>query len=208
MSFLSMGTVYGTLMNFRGEWEALGDAIDAPPYNGAPKAPVLYIKPANTWVRAGDPILLPEGLAEMEVGATLGVVMKAPGEIAGYVLMCDLIVPHESLFRPPVKARCRDGTLGVGGTLLPAGAGVDPATLELQVLVNGNLRQTVRLAALVRPAPQLLADVAEFMTLAAGDVLMLGCDAGRPRVRAFDRIDISAPGLGTLSHIVAPEPAP
>jgi 5-oxopent-3-ene-1,2,5-tricarboxylate decarboxylase/2-hydroxyhepta-2,4-diene-1,7-dioate isomerase len=208
MSFLSMGTVYGTLMNFRGEWEALGDAVDAPPYNGAPKAPVLYVKPANTWVRAGDPILLPEGVAEMEVGATLAVVMKAPGEIAGYVLMCDLFVPHGSLFRPPVKARCRDGTLGVGGTLLPASAGVDPATLELQVLINGTLRQTVRLAELVRPAPQLLADVAEFMTLAAGEVLMLGCDAGRPRVRAFDRIDISAPGLGTLSHIVAPEPAP
>ena len=39
---------------------------------------------------------------------------------------------------------------------------------------------------------QLLADVSEFMTLGAGDVLMLGCDVGRPLARAGDRIDISA----------------
>ena len=36
----------------------------------------------------------------------------------------------------------------------------------------------------------------------------VGCDASRPRARAFDRIDISAPGLGTLSHILAPEAGP
>src|SRR5881394_2422606 len=32
MSFLSMGTVYGTLLNFRGELEALGGQVNEPPY--------------------------------------------------------------------------------------------------------------------------------------------------------------------------------
>jgi 5-oxopent-3-ene-1,2,5-tricarboxylate decarboxylase / 2-hydroxyhepta-2,4-diene-1,7-dioate isomerase len=208
MSFLSMGTVYGTLMNFRGEWDALGEAMNQPPYQAPPKAPVLYIKPANTWTHAGEPIVLPSDVAEVEVGASVAMVMKAPGEIAGYVLMCDLTVPQESFYRPPVKARCRDGFLGVGNTLLPAAGCPDPSGIEIQVMVNGSLRQTVRLADLVRPAPRLLAEVSEFMTLGAGDVLMLGCDAARPRVRALDRIDISAPGLGTLSHILAPEGTP
>jgi 5-oxopent-3-ene-1,2,5-tricarboxylate decarboxylase/2-hydroxyhepta-2,4-diene-1,7-dioate isomerase len=207
MSYLAMGTVYGTLLNFRGEREALGEAMHQPPYKAPPDAPVLYIKPANTWTAAGEPIVLPDDVPEVEVGAALGMVMKSPGEVAGYVLMCDLSVPHDSFFRPPVKAKCRDGFLGVGATLLPASAGVDLATLVLDVRLNGNTRQTVRLADLVRPAAQLLADVSAFMTLGPGDVLLLGCDAGRPRARAFDRIEISAPGLGTLSHILAPEAA-
>jgi 5-oxopent-3-ene-1,2,5-tricarboxylate decarboxylase/2-hydroxyhepta-2,4-diene-1,7-dioate isomerase len=48
------------------------------------------------------------------------------------------------------------------------------------------------------------------MTLQAGDVLMLGCGAGRPLARVGDRIDISAPGvpaLGRLAHTLIQEAA-
>jgi 5-oxopent-3-ene-1,2,5-tricarboxylate decarboxylase/2-hydroxyhepta-2,4-diene-1,7-dioate isomerase len=57
----------------------------------------------------------------------------------------------------------------------------------------------------VRPAQQLLADVGEFMTLAPGDVLMLGCDASRPRARVGDRIEISMPALGRLANALVAE---
>ena len=43
MSLVKRGTVYGTLMNFRGEHEALGAAVDGPPYQRPPQAPVLYV---------------------------------------------------------------------------------------------------------------------------------------------------------------------
>lgn len=205
MSFRLNGTVYGTLLNFRGEYEALGEAMHQPPYKAPPQAPVLYVKPANTWTAAGEPIVLPPDVPEAEIGATVGMVMKAPGEVAGYVLICDVSVPHANFFRPPVKAKCRDGFLGVGPTLLPAAPATDPAGFVLEVRINGELRQTVRFADLVRPAQQLLADVSEFMTLAASDVLLLGCDAGRPKARAGDRIDISAPSLGTLGHLLVQE---
>ena len=46
------GVVLGCLMNHRPALEALGTAVDAPPYKAAPKAPVLYIKPATTRVDA------------------------------------------------------------------------------------------------------------------------------------------------------------
>jgi len=205
MSFLAMGTVYGTLMNFRGELQALGPKMDQAPYMAPPKAPVLYIKPANTWTANGVPITLPAHVAEVEVGATIGMVMKGPQEVAGYVLMNDLSVPHDSFFRPPVKFKCIDGFLAVSGSLLAAAAAGDPAGFVVDVHINGTLRQTVRFADLVRPAAQLLAEVSEFMTLGAGDVLMLGCDWGRPRARAFDSVEICAEGLGSLGNILAPE---
>ena len=200
MSFVPTGTVYGTLLNFRGEWEAWASRMNEAPYKAPPKWPVLYIKPANTWSAAGAEVPLPARVPEVEVGATIAMVMKAPGQVAGYVLMNDLSIPHASFFRPPVKFKCLDGFLGVGSTLLPAGPAVDPSQFRLEVHVNGELKQRLDFAELVRPAARLLSDVGEFMTLGAGDVLMLGCDAGRPLARAGDRIEISAPGLGTLCN--------
>jgi 5-oxopent-3-ene-1,2,5-tricarboxylate decarboxylase/2-hydroxyhepta-2,4-diene-1,7-dioate isomerase len=45
------------------------------------------------------------------------------------------------------------------------------------------------------------------MTLGAGDMLMLGVDAGRPRAKAGDRIDIFMPALGTLTNTLVAEAA-
>ena len=205
--FLRMGTVYGTLLNFRGELDALGDKVNEAPYQVPPKAPVLYIKPANTWSADGAEIPVPANVPQVEVGATIAMVMKAPGDVAGYVLMNDFSVPHASLFRPPVKYKCRDGFLGVGGQLLARSEAVDPSKFVVEVRVNGELKQTVDFGNLVRGPGQLLADVSEFMTLGAGDVLMLGCDVGRPLAKVGDRIEISASGMGSLANTLVAEAA-
>jgi len=207
VSFVLTGTVYGTLLNFRGEWEAWAPKMNEAPYKAPPQWPVLYIKPANTWSADGADIPMPARVPEVEVGATIAMVMKAPGQVAGYVLMNDLSIPHGSFFRPPVKFKCLDGFLGVGSALLPAGPAVDPSQFLLEVRVNGALKQRLHFANLVRPAARLLSDVGEFMTLGAGDVLMLGCEAGRPLAKAGDRIEISAQGLGSLSNTLVAEAA-
>jgi 5-oxopent-3-ene-1,2,5-tricarboxylate decarboxylase/2-hydroxyhepta-2,4-diene-1,7-dioate isomerase len=200
-----MNTVYGTLLNFRDEFDAWAPRMNDAPYKAPPKAPVLYIKPANTWSESGAAIGVPARVPEVEVGATVAMVMKAPGELAGYVLMNDLSVPHTSYFRPPVKYKCLDGFLGVGATLLPAGPDVDPSRFVLEVFINGELKQTIAFSNLVRSAPQLLSDVAEFMTLGTGDALMLGLDAGRPLARAGDTVELRADRLGSLTNTLVAE---
>lgn len=207
MSFPMTGTVYGTLMNFRGEHEALAASMNEPPYKAPPKAPVLYVKPANTWTPDGGAVPLPAAVPEVEIGASIAVVMRSPHECAGYVLMNDFSIPHASFFRPPVRFKCLDGFLGVGARVVAKADAPAIASAVLEVRVNGALVQTVRFADLVRPESRLLADVAEFMTLGAGDALMLGCDAGRPRARVGDRIEIRAQGLGTLTNTLVPEAA-
>jgi 5-oxopent-3-ene-1,2,5-tricarboxylate decarboxylase/2-hydroxyhepta-2,4-diene-1,7-dioate isomerase len=207
MSLVKRGTVYGTLMNFRGELEALGSQVDEPPYKAPPQAPVLYVKPANTWTENGRSIAIPAGVPEVEAGATVAMVMKSAREVFGYVLMNDVRIPHDSFYRPPVKFNCLDGFLGIGDRIRARNEAGDPAVFKLEVRVNGELRQTVRFSELVRSADRLLADVSEFMTLGEGDMLMLGCDVGRPRVRAGDRVDISMPALGTLTNTFVAEAA-
>ena len=209
MSFLNMGTVYGTLLNFQAELAAWAPKMNEAPYKAPPKAPVLYIKPSNTWSMDAAPIVVPAHIDQVEIGATIAMVMRGPGDIAGYVLMNDFSEPHDSYYRPPIRQKCLDGFLGVGGQMLESGTGVDPAAFKLEVRVNDELRQTVDFSNLVRSAPQLLADVSEFMTLGAGDVLMLGCDVlpdgRRPLASRGDKVELRAEGMGTLTNYLVRE---
>jgi 5-oxopent-3-ene-1,2,5-tricarboxylate decarboxylase/2-hydroxyhepta-2,4-diene-1,7-dioate isomerase len=205
MSFMPTGTVYGVLLNFRAEVEALAPQMSQPPYKAPPQAPVLYVKTANTWSPHGSAIVVPAAVPEVEVGATVGMVIGADSDVEGFVLMNDLSIPHASFFRPPVKFKCVDGFLGIGPAMRDAQEVADPASFSLEVRINGELRQSVDFSQTVRSAAQLLAEVGAFMTLAHGDVLMLGCDAGRPLARPGDRIEISAPGFETLVNTLVGE---
>jgi 5-oxopent-3-ene-1,2,5-tricarboxylate decarboxylase/2-hydroxyhepta-2,4-diene-1,7-dioate isomerase len=63
----------------------------------------------------------------------------------------------------------------------------------------------------VRPVERLLADVGAFMSLQAGDVLMLGTDVlangQRPRAHAGDTVCLSAPGFAPWVQTVQKEAA-
>lgn len=217
-SVTSIGTVYGVLLNSQDEWDAWSGQMNEAPYKAAPRAPVLYIKTANTWSACGAAIAVPAHAPEVEIGASLALVIgedahrvhasAALAHVAGYVLVNDLSLPHASYYRPPVKYKNLDGFLGIGPRFAtPAQVG-NPNRLKLEVRVDGRLQQTVELARMRRAAAPLIADVSEFMTLHRGDVLLLGLGAKRPRARAGQRVDICAPGLpalGTLTNTLVTE---
>ena len=196
------GTVYGTLLNFRREWDLWSPRMTQDPHKAPPKAPVLYVKTANTFCPAGQDLLLQDGVSVVDIGATLGLVIGAQAQVVGAVLLNDWSVPHTSYYRPPVKFRCRDGFLGLAASVTACSHPDAFAQLRIDVRRNGEQVQTVGLRDLVRNMPTLLADVGEFMTLQPGDVLMVGsdclADGTRPRARSGDRVEISAPGFASV----------
>ena len=198
--YFPTGTVYGVLLNFWAERTALAAHMSQPPYKAPPHAPVLYVKTANTWSGNGASVPVPAHVSQVEVGATVAMVM---GPIIHYVLMNDLSIPHASFFRPPVKFKCLDGFLGIGSQLVKAD---DPASFKLEVRINGSLQHTVDFSNLVRSAQTLIRDVTEFMTLREGDVLMLGCDClpggGRPLAKVGDVVRINSPSHPALGVLV------
>jgi 5-oxopent-3-ene-1,2,5-tricarboxylate decarboxylase / 2-hydroxyhepta-2,4-diene-1,7-dioate isomerase len=209
--FLPDGTVYGALLNFRREQSLWAARMGEAPYKAAPRAPVLFIKTANTFSPSGASIALPAGVPEVEVGATLGLVIGDAGAVAGCVLMNDLSIPHASYYRPPVKFKNLDGFLGIGPRGIPLAETGDVNALKLDVRVNGEHVQAVDFSGLARNAATLLADVNDFMTLQPGDVLLLGtdclADGTRPRVRAGDSVEISAPRFEPLINTFVQEAA-
>src|SRR6478672_351796 len=108
--FRLSGTVYATLLNHRLSLLSLGDAVSAKPYQGAPKNVVLAVKPRSALLPAGGEILVDDESQELEVGATLGLVIgttacavastDALGHVAGFVVACDCTLPRTSHYRP------------------------------------------------------------------------------------------------------------
>jgi 5-oxopent-3-ene-1,2,5-tricarboxylate decarboxylase/2-hydroxyhepta-2,4-diene-1,7-dioate isomerase len=171
------------------------------PHKAAPQAPVLYVKTANTFCPAGQDLLLQDGVSEVDIGASLGLVIGAQASVVGAVLLNDWSVPHTSYYRPPVKYRNRDGFLALPQQVT-AGQVQDWAALQIAVRRNDEVVQTLDLREMMRGIPQLLTDVGEFMTLQPGDVLMVGtdclADGTRPRAKAGDRVEISASGFAPV----------
>jgi 5-oxopent-3-ene-1,2,5-tricarboxylate decarboxylase/2-hydroxyhepta-2,4-diene-1,7-dioate isomerase len=199
--------VYGVVLNDSASVRALGN-LDAAPYKGPPRAPVLYIKPPGTRVGAGATVRLPEGATEVEIGATIGLVMGrsaarlAPAEaldaVSGIVLAADLSLPHASFYRPAIREKCFDGALPLGTVQPPC----DLSRVQLGIDIDDRPADGWALSTLLRDPARLLADVTEFMTLRAGDVLLVGVRYGAPRARIGSRVRVWSHGLDTLDFTI------
>lgn len=202
------GVVYGTLLNDPAALVALGDTVNAPPYKAPPRAPVLYLKPRNTLASSGSNMAVPTDTGEFEIGASLALVIgrtacrvrldDAMSYVAGWTLVADLSVPHDSFYRPSVRFKARDGSCIVGPRVVPRAALTDPDALTLQISIDGALMQTARTAGMQRPVAELLREVTEFMTLWPGDILLLGAAYNAPRARAGQAFTIECAGIGQL----------
>jgi len=211
------GVVYATLLNHRSAWQELGEAVNHPPYDAPPKAPVLYVKPRNTLAASGDPVPVPAGVIELELEASLGLVIgrlacrleeaRALEYLAGYLIVNDVSIPHRPYYRPSIRARARDGFCPVGPRVVPCAAIANPDDLAIRVFIDGKLRQQTGTSQLVRSIRRLLADVTDFMTLSPGDILAVGAAAPAPRVRAGQQARIEIDGLGQLESPFVQGPA-
>ena len=210
----SGATVYGTLLNHREALAALGDQVNAAPYKAPPKGPILYIKPRNTWATSGDVVVVPSDAPALQMGATLGVVMgraacklslaDAMDHVAGYVVMNDISVPHDSFYRPSLRFKCRDGSCPMGA--FAARNAVDnPDALAVTVAIDGVVAQQTETGGRLRSVAQLLVDVTEFMTLNPGDILSIGVSAHAPLANAGQRVTLTIAGVGQIENTLVSE---
>lgn len=210
------GVVYGTLLNDPAAIAALGEAVHAPPYKAPPRAPALYLKPHNTLAADGAAVSVPGDAGRLEIGVSLGIVIgrsacrvtaeQALSFVAGWVLVADLCVPHASFYRPSVRLRARDGSCLLGKAV-PRDGLADADALHIRVAVGKRPAHVARTSGMTRPVARLLQDVTEFMTLHAGDVLMLGVAAGAPQGAAGESFAIECDGLGRLHGRLVAETA-
>lgn len=203
----SGGEIFGVVLNDQISLDALADQFNEPPYKAKPIAPAMYIKPRNTVVGSGAAITLPSGENHVEVGAVLGIVIgkaasrlneeTAVESIAGYVVVADLSLPHDSYYRPAIREKCFDGACPMG-ELVAADRAVDITALEIKTFVNNQLVATRQLSGLLRSIPQLLCAVSEFMTLKPGDILLSGVPFQSPQAKIGDSVRVEVAQIGNV----------
>lgn len=202
--------VYAAALNRPATLIALGDALHRPPYQTPPRAPVLHLKPANTWSESGAPIRCPDGVPALRMGGGVGLVIgkrasRVPADralewVRGLVVVNDVAVPYESHYRPAIKERCRDGFCPIGPEVA-LGPGVDPGALVVRIEINGTA-VCEEPTDYVRGAAALLADLTAFLTLDAGDIVLLGEPAAPPLARPGDTVRVIVEGVGVVENPV------
>lgn len=189
-----INAVYGVALNFRAELEALGDQLNRDPYKKPPVAPVLYLRPRNTWNVNGAAIRMPADANALKMAATIGISIGR-----GYLAVNDVSIPHASYYRPSIRQRCRDGFCVIGSDV------TEHVPDEIRTYINDELRSRASFADLVRPIDRLLADVNEFLTLAPGDILLIGEPPDAPLAKVGDRVRVEIDGLAPIENEVVVE---
>jgi 5-oxopent-3-ene-1,2,5-tricarboxylate decarboxylase / 2-hydroxyhepta-2,4-diene-1,7-dioate isomerase len=203
---MNLQTVYGNLMHHGAELVALGDAAFQAPYNAPPQAPVLYIKPANTFCAFDGAMHLPAAHTHLRARACVGLLFTQNQPVAGIKsaqdatelivnrtisisAFCDFTLPHESFLRPPVKFNALDGSLGLPREDAPiAITGLE--RLSIETWVNGACVHRYSSIDWLRSVQEQLCAVNAFIAFEAGDVLMLGCPPDAPLVKVGDVVEV------------------
>ncbi|WP_449432175.1 fumarylacetoacetate hydrolase family protein [Pseudomonas putida] len=212
---IATGTLFGVALNYQGLLQQRLAEFSEAPYKQPPVKPVLFIKTPNTRNAHQGAVVYPAGVEHVQPGPALGVVIgkdasrvsaaDALDYVAGYTIVNEFSLPEDSYYRPAVKAKCRDGFCSMGPQLVPATDIADPHQLTLKLFVNGAVVQENTTANFVRSIPQLIAEISEFMTLHAGDVLITGTPEGRVDVQPGDTVEVEITGLGRLTNTIVAE---
>ncbi|QUM71002.1 fumarylacetoacetate hydrolase family protein [Sphingopyxis granuli] len=190
-----------------------------------PQYPLVFTRFADTFVGHGEPLSLSPLAEKYDYEGELAVVIGKPAykveaaqamdHIAGYTCLNDGSVrdwqKHSTQFTPG-KNFYRSGSMGpwlVRRDELP-----DLAACQLKTRVNGELRQSISLGAMIFDIPWLIAYFSSFTPLAPGDVIATGTPSGfgssrDPQIflKQGDVVEVDITGIGILKNTVQAEPA-
>lgn len=189
-------------LNYRDHAKEMGKTL--------PDEPLIFLKPSTAVVGPSDAIVLPATAGRVDHEAELGIVIgktahQVPADCAQeYVLglTCVNDVTDRDLQRRDVQY-----TRGKGfDTFAPIGpaiaVGLDGTALDVESVVNGDLRQLSNTRELIFSLDQLVEFVTGVMTLLPGDIISTGTPSGVGPLCAGDRVTVKVEGVGELINDV------
>ncbi len=169
--------------------------------------PFFFTKPADAVMPAGSAVPYPPRTADLHHEVELVVALAGPQEIFGYAVGDDLTrrdvqAQSKKEGKPWDTAKGFDHSAPVSAIARAADIG-HPARGRIWLEVNGTLRQEGDIADMIWGVPEVLAELATWFELKAGDLVFTGTPAGVGALRPGDRVRAGVDGVGILEHSVA-----
>jgi 2-keto-4-pentenoate hydratase/2-oxohepta-3-ene-1,7-dioic acid hydratase in catechol pathway len=182
----------------------------------APAHPLFLIKPGTSIAGPGAAIRRPAGYAgkiafEGELGIVIGrraknvPIDEAPSHIFGYTCVNDVTAADLLNETPDFAQWCRAKGYDTFGCLGPVIATqVDLAQAHVVTRTGDAERQNYPLSDMIMAPSDLVSRISHDMTLLPGDVIACGTSLGVGSIRDGATVEISIPGIGTLTNSLAP----
>lgn len=178
-----------------------------------PEEPLWFMKSPSSFLATGGTIRRPAGydgpvVYEGELGIVIGKRCARVGEadiadyIFGYTCVNDVtafgLLNKDPSFAQWSRCKSFDG-FGVFGPAIATG--LDPMTLSIRTVLNGDERQNYPVSDMVFPPHRLVSLISQDVTLVPGDIIACGTSVGVGSMKQPENaVEISIEGIGTLSN--------
>jgi 2-keto-4-pentenoate hydratase/2-oxohepta-3-ene-1,7-dioic acid hydratase in catechol pathway len=167
----------------------------------------FFLKANSSLSGPNDPIVLPD-LPDREIHheCELAIIIGKGGRsisreralehVFGYSCLIDVVVrgKEERVMRKSFDSFCPMGPYLTTADEVPRYDDID-----LELSVNGDLRQTANTRNLIVGVPEMIAMASSVMTLYPGDIIASGTPAGVGPLKAGDRVAIRIAGVGEMT---------
>lgn len=169
--------------------------------------PFFFTKPADAVMPSGSAVPYPSRTSDFHHEIELVVALGAEREIYGYAVGNDLTrrdvqAAMKKDGKPWDTAKGFDHSAPVSPIARAADIG-HPERGRIWLEVNGKLRQEGDVGDMIWRVPEIVAELATWFELEAGDLIFTGTPAGVGPLQPGDRVRGGVDGVGLLEHSIA-----
>ena len=184
-----------------------------------PEEPTIFFKPVSCLIGNGDDIVIPKGVTnvqhEVELALIYGKECKhVPEEDAMSYISHVAVFNDVSARDMQWKARDEGNTWDLAKGMDTFGPMSEPVpvkdagnlqNLELELTVNGEVRQKGNTANMIFTLPWLVSYVSRYITMYEGDILITGTPEGVSEIKPGDIVCARIQNVGVLTNNVRAE---
>lgn len=186
----------------------------------APKEPIFFSKATSSIIAPEEAIVYPNWLTRVDPEVELGVIIgrkakKVPKEKAleyvfGYTIVNDVTARDMQsedfkIASPWFRSKSFDTFCPMGPFLVLKEYLPDPHNLDVELKVNGEIRQKDNTRNLIFKITEIISFISMHMTLDAGDIIATGTPSGIAPIYPGDIVEASIEKIGYLKNIVVRE---
>jgi 2-keto-4-pentenoate hydratase/2-oxohepta-3-ene-1,7-dioic acid hydratase in catechol pathway len=174
----------------------------------------FFVKAAGSLSGASDDLELPDLPGrrfdhEGEIGVVIGRAARgvsrddALDHVFGYTVVVDATMRMTETQREERTFRKSFATFGpCGPWIVTADEAGDPAEMQIQLSVNGELRQDGALKDLIVDVPGLIEQASAVLPLQPGDLIATGTPVGVGELHPADEVVVTSPQIGSMNLTV------